>query len=80
MEINLIPKRVWGLTNPSSNLCGENPLFHPLFQVLNPKLCHFQIAYIEVMVINEIYDYDPRREMSIIYSLRDFEKKLEKKG
>ena len=32
------------------------------------------------MVINEIYDYDPRREMSIIYSLRDFEKKLEKKG
>ena len=80
MEINLIPKRVWGLTNPSSNLCGENPLFHPLFQVLNPNLCHFKIAYIEDMVINQIYDHDTSSTLSIILPLGDFEKKIEKKG
>ena len=80
MVINLIPKRAWGLTNPSSNLCGKNPLFHPLFQVLNPNLCHFQIAYIKDMVMNEIYDHYLRQEMSIILVLGNFEKNIAKKG
>ena len=51
--INLIPKRVWGLTSPSSNLCGKNSLFNPLFEVLNPNVFHFPIAQLEAMATNE---------------------------